>query len=192
MQKSESTEIIELNGEAYKGKFELNNWKSIENYLKSIKQLEMCNKYTKEQIKLSGKGIDKLLHRAACNGEVYKKSLAHLPEIIKNMVYISSEANRNETKKGFNEYKRYLTEIKMNGKDYTVLSIVGKNQEGFYYDQQLFPYSKNEFLKERENRFADVGQLGWAKNRPAGTESEPIYKYSKFLADEQGESEKKS
>jgi len=32
------------------------------------------------------------------------------------------------------------------------------------------------FIKER---LADVGQLGWAENRPAGTESEPSNKYRK-------------
>ena len=169
-------ETLELNSEAYKGKFELNKWKSIEDYLKSMKQLEMRNKHTNEQIKLSSKGIDKLLHRASTNGEVYKKSLAHLPEIIENMVYISSEPNRNEIKKGFNEYRRYLTRIKMDGKDYTILSIVGKSKEGFYYDQQLFLISENESVKER---LANVGQLGWAENRPAGTESEPNNKYRK-------------
>ena len=150
--------------------------------------MEMRNKHTNEQIKLSSKGIDKLLHRATTNGEVYKKSLAHLPEIIENMVYISSEPNRNETKKGFNEYRRYLTRIKMDGKDYTVLSIVGKSKEGFYYDQQLFLISESEFVKER---LADVGQLGWAENRPAGTESEPNNKYTKKSPDMQGETTKK-
>jgi len=36
-----------------------------------------------------------------------------------------------------------------------------------------------------------VGQLGWAKNRPAGTESEPNNKYTKKSPDVQGETTKK-
>jgi len=43
---AEKPETLELNGEAYKGKFELNKWKSIEDYLKSVKQLEIRNKHT--------------------------------------------------------------------------------------------------------------------------------------------------
>jgi hypothetical protein len=172
-------QTLELDGEAYKGKFELNNWKSIEKYLKeNVRTMDLRNKDTNEPIKIGAKGIDKLLHRAATNGKAYKKTLAHLPEIITNMIYIASEKNKKGDGKGYDEYKRYLTEIRMEGKTYIVLSIVGKNEEAFYYDQQLFPGSKNEFMEKHKDRLADVGQLGWAESEaicPAGTESEPTY-----------------
>jgi hypothetical protein len=59
------TQDIDLEGDAWVGKFELDNWKSIEAWLKSNLQgrRDMVNLDTGEAITLSGRGIDKLNHR---------------------------------------------------------------------------------------------------------------------------------
>jgi hypothetical protein len=156
----EHGKTLDLDGDAYEGKFDPSDWKAIERYLRAtVANLNIENRNTGEQIRLSSRGIDKLVHRARTNSIEYSKTLVYLKDIIAAMDYISSEKGN---KQRYDEYQRYLTEIRMDGKTYTILSIVGKRNGNFYYDQELLPVPKGEVLEKYGHKFSDVHQRGTA------------------------------
>ncbi|GHV17461.1 hypothetical protein AGMMS49938_18250 [Fibrobacterales bacterium] len=79
--------------------------------------------------------------------EVYIKSLAHIPQIIENMHYADNMPNAKNN--GYSNFDYYLTPIKIDGKNYTILSDVGKNENGeYYYSQQVFEGTVKDNIKK--------------------------------------------
>jgi disulfide oxidoreductase YuzD len=129
------SEPLELDGEAYKGKYDIENRKDIEKWLNAnLKGKTYTNLNIGKKISISAKGIGKIAHHAS--DKVYQKSIFHIPKIIVSMKFLASEPNEH-IKKGYDSYEYFITSIKMSGKDYTVLSIVGVEGKNFYYDQAV-------------------------------------------------------
>jgi len=85
------TGCIELEGEAFEGKFELNNGKSIKRFILDKLRLNdkgknkvYTNIDTGEKISISGNSAGKLASHYKY-GETYQKIIAHIPQIIENM-----------------------------------------------------------------------------------------------------------
>jgi hypothetical protein len=194
---------VELDGEAYKGKYELGNWKSIENWMNAnLKGRAYANISTGENISISAKGVDKIVHHA--NDEAYQKNVIYIPQIIEGMEFLASESNEH-VKKGYYRYDYFITPVKMDGKEYTILSIVGiTGKNSYYYDQVVMEgnikYLIGKFIetieKEREG-LNSRGQLVTSgltsSNLPKGKysrlykilEAIPISKYNKFFEESQ-------
>jgi len=137
---------IELEGEAYVGKYELNNAKSIKSFI--IKELRgngknpkiYTNLSTNDKIILSHDSAGKL---AGHSGEAYKKTLVHIPQIIEKMLFLE-EMEADKKNAGFDNYSYYVTPIKIDGKSYTILSTIGHKKQEIYYDQNMFDGTPKE------------------------------------------------
>ena len=79
------TSEIELVGEAYKGKYELGNRKSITRFILDKLRKIYTNLATGNKITLSHSSAEKL---ATHSGEAYQKTIAHIPQIIENMQFL--------------------------------------------------------------------------------------------------------
>jgi hypothetical protein len=136
------SEPLELDGEAYKGKFylEAKDFKSMRKGIAlCIKDLQgkiFINKETGNEITISNKGLRELVSFVK-KDEVYIKSLAYIPNIIENMRYLETKPNMKND--GYASFDYYITPVIMDGENYIVSSVVGKSTNGeYYYHQNIF------------------------------------------------------
>jgi hypothetical protein len=144
---------IELVGEAYEGKYELNNVKSIKDFILDKLRLNERGKtkvYTNidtgEKISISGNSAGKLASHYK-HGETYQKTIAHIPQIIENMKFLEEMKPDKENAK-FDNYSYYVTGANIDGESYTILSTVGHNEYGVYYDQNVFEGTSAEIFEK--------------------------------------------
>jgi len=143
---------VELAGEAYIGKYELGSVKSIKEFILAELRKTYTNLATNDKISVSSTSADKLSGHLK-DGYIYQKTIAHIPEIIRNMLFLermTPDKSRVENKKKakFDIYSYYITPIKIDGEQYTVLSTVGQKGQEIYYDQNVFDGTPEETFKE--------------------------------------------
>ena len=132
------------NGNEYEGLYELNN-KSAEKYLRDNLRGNYLNIDTGDLIRITRKGAEKVTRHDAEN-EAHLKSLALIPELIKQSIYISDEINEKE-KTGYDTFRYYVVGLKMEGIDYTVKLAIGVKNGYTYYDHALTPIEKRKLLR---------------------------------------------
>jgi len=123
------------------------------------------NLSTSDKIVLSHDSAGKLAGRG---GEAHRKVLAHIPEIIKNMLFLE-EMGADKEDARFDNYSYYITPINMDGKSYTILSTIGCKKQKIYYDQ-------NTFEGTPEIVFNTVGNAREAGNNSQYSRLEKIFK----------------
>jgi hypothetical protein len=89
------TPELELDGEAYKGKYELNDGKSIKKFILGELRKVYTNFNTNYKIAISNNSAGKLAFHWK-DGEAYQKSIVHIPQIIERMQFLD-EAKPNST-----------------------------------------------------------------------------------------------
>jgi len=183
---------IELDGEAYIGKYGLGNRKSITSFILNNLRKTYINLSTGNKLIISRRSGEKL---ATHIGEVHQKVIAHIPQIIEKMQFLEKMAPDKENA-SFDNYSYYITPIKIDGKNYTILSTVGqkrKNNET-YYDQNVFKGTPKEVFENLENsdnntQFRRLAKIlkgnkeeGWSKPEivPSVEPTSPTNKYSKI------------
>jgi hypothetical protein len=117
---------IELDGEAYKGKYELNteNKTTVFKWLQKEFQGKIyINKCTGNKISISRNGIRELIYFIK-DDMAYMKSLVHIPKIIENMQYLETMPNKKNKSYAYFDY--YITPIKMSGRSYMVKELYRK------------------------------------------------------------------
>lgn len=77
------------------------------------------------------------------------QSIAAIPQIIKNSIYISSEKNEDAKKHpNVEKYEYYLCGLKISNEDYTVKAVVAKTLDGKrYYDHKLTNIEKGLLIE---------------------------------------------
>ena len=100
---------------------------------------------TGDLIRITRKGAEKVTRHDAEN-EAHLKSLALIPELIKQSIYISDEINEKE-KTGYDTFRYYVVGLKMEGIDYTVKLAIGVKNGYTYYDHALTPIEKRKLLR---------------------------------------------
>jgi len=139
---------IELAGEAYKGKYELNNGKSIKKFILDNLRKVYTNINTGKKIIVSRQSARELLHHIK-DDEKYQKSLVNIPEIIENMQFLEEmKPDKDVVNPKFNKYSYYITPVNIDGKPHTILSTIGYKGEEIYYDQNVFKGTPKEVFKE--------------------------------------------
>jgi len=182
---------IELDGEAYRGKYELGNRKSITRFILSKLRKTYVNLDTGNKMIISRKSGEKLATR---NDEIHQKSIAYIPQIIEKMRFLEKMAPDKENA-SFDNYSYYITSVKIDGKNYTILSTVGQKRKSneTYYDQNVFKGTPKEVFEKLENGGNDTqfGRLakilkgnkeeGWSKPEIVSSvePTSPTDKYSK-------------
>jgi hypothetical protein len=139
------SEPLELAGEAYIGKYELNR-ESIKRFILAKLRGKIKNIDTGSYITISKQSALKLASHYI-DGEVYQKSIIHIPEIIEKMQFLEEMRPEKENAR-FDNYSYYITGVNMDGKSYTILSTVASKGESIYYDQNVFEGTKQEVFKK--------------------------------------------
>ena len=95
----------------------------------------------------------KVAHHDAEN-EVHLRSIAYIPEMIKNAVFIEESPNEKGSK--FDSYRYYVVGVKIGGVDYTAKLVVGVKDGESYYDHSLTEIEKNNLIDLTNGVKADV------------------------------------
>jgi len=191
---------IELVGEAYIGKYELNDIKSIKDFIiyksrlnNNGKNKVYTNVDTGEKITLSREAGGKLAGHLE-DGEIYQKSLAHIPQIIENMKFLEEmkpEPKPNKKSPKYSKYSYYITGTNIEGKSHTILSTIGHNENGIYYDHNVFEGTPKEVFAQAKNatkkkfdRLKEILQNieeveGFSWSEPGAQQPSPTDKYTK-------------
>ena len=143
IEKLRRSEPVVATGEEYKGKYELNNKSAADYIIKSIKG-EYVNKDTGVPIKITRKGAFKITRHDAEN-EAHLKSIALIPRLIENAVFVEEEPN-SKANNGFDSYRYYVAGLNMAGSDYTVKMAVGVKNGETYYDHSLTEIEKSNLI----------------------------------------------
>jgi hypothetical protein len=147
------TPELELDGNAYIGKYELNDGKSIKKFILDELRKIYTNLSTGDSINVSKETAKKLLYHWK-DGEAYRKSIIHIPEIIENMQFLEEMPPGKEYAK-FGNYSYYITPVNIDGESNAILSTVGYKGKEIYYDQNVFKGTVQEVFKEAKNTIND-------------------------------------
>ncbi|WP_338809167.1 hypothetical protein V6667_08060 [Neisseria leonii] len=106
------------------------------------------NKDSGREIAFGRKGLQEVLHHDLSKPE-HIQSVAAIPQIIENAVYIDTRPNEDVGKNpDITEYEYYLAGLNIGGTDYTVRAAVGVATTGDkYYDHKLTQIEKGNLLE---------------------------------------------
>lgn len=146
IEKLKKTKPIEITGEEYKGKYELNR-DSAKAYIKDSLIGEYTNKDTGDTILLAKDGAQKVTSHSMGN-EAHLKSIAVIPELIEKSIFIDELPNEKNNGK-YDSYRYYVSGLKIGGVDYTVKLAIGIDEYGNkYYDHSLTEIEKGKLIDE--------------------------------------------
>ncbi|WP_062428587.1 type ISP restriction/modification enzyme, partial [Treponema endosymbiont of Eucomonympha sp.] len=141
---------IALDGEAYRGKYEVDktpkeNAASISAYLKQMaKTTRLENSSIREPIKLGGSGITKLTMYGMSN-IAYMKTIAHIPELLGNAILLLKKL----PEKPDSHYQKYcylLSFFEIDGVEQTARIILGENEGCWYYQHIISEIKKRSLI----------------------------------------------
>ncbi|MDR0768787.1 MAG: hypothetical protein LBE71_02625 [Dysgonamonadaceae bacterium] len=151
IEKLRNSSPIEITGEEITPSEDLKQYKANAlEYGKTI-QGEYTNKDTGVKIQLQrgrkNGGIKEVLQHDYKDAE-HLQSIAAIPQIIENSIFITSEGNRNkERNPNVERYDYYVVGLKIGGVDYTVRATVAVDSKGDrYYDHKLSRIEKGKLL----------------------------------------------
>ena len=93
--------------------------------------------------------MQEILHHDI-NDDAHIQSVAAIPEIIENAIYIDSAENEDKIKNpNIEKYHYYVCELKIGKEDYTVKMVVAEHTDGQrYYDHGLTQIEKGQLLDQ--------------------------------------------
>ena len=142
-------------------------------YGKSLRS-SYTNKDTGVSVQLGKTGVKEVLNHDYKNVEQLQ-SVAAIPQIIENAIYIGSEENTDpEKNKDVSQYHYYACGLKIGGNDYTVRAVVAEQPNGNrYYDHKLSNVEKNKFLDSLFGTTPEFNQGTTSESNFKQTEGEP-------------------
>ncbi len=146
---------VEITGEEYKGKYELNR-DSVKAYIKDHLRKEYKNRDTGEIILVTREGSQKVTSQGMGN-DVHLKSILAIPQLIEESIFIDELPNEKDNDK-YDSYRYYVTGLKIGGEDYTARLTIGVKQGNKYYDHTLTEIERGKLLNTiSQNDFTTKG-----------------------------------
>ena len=154
IEKLRKSEPIEITGKEVTPSDDLKQYKK--NALEYGKNLqgEYTNKDTGRTIQLQrgrkNGGLKEILQHDTLNATVQIKSVAAIPSIIENAIYIDSSENQDVQKNpNVVAYHYYICGLKIGSEDYTVRMVEAEEKDGNrYYDHKLTHIEKGKLINE--------------------------------------------
>lgn len=143
IRKLRESKPVEITGEEYKGKYELNR-DSAKQWIKDNLRGVYTNKDTGEKIEIRKDGAQKVTSHSMGN-EAHLKSLAAIPQMIENSIFIDEIPNEKNNGK-YDSYRYYVCGLKIGNVDYTVKVTVGVKGASKYYDHALTEIEKGKLI----------------------------------------------
>lgn len=135
---------VEITGNEHEGKYELNR-DSAQKYILDNLRGEYTINDTGEKVKVSKKGSKKVTSHSQGN-EAHMKSIAAIPELIENAVFIEERPAYKENAQ-YDSYRYYVTGLKIGEENYTVRITIGVKNGKFYYDHYLTEIEKGNLIE---------------------------------------------
>ena len=154
IEKLRKSEPVEITGKEIEPSDDLKQYKK--NALEYGKKLqgEYTNKDTGRTIQLQrgrkNGGLKEILQHDTLNDTVQIKSVAAIPSIIENAIYIDSSENQDVQKNpNVVAYHYYICGLKIGSEDYTVRMVEAEEKDGNrYYDHKLTHIEKGKLINE--------------------------------------------
>ncbi|WP_219843702.1 MuF-C-terminal domain-containing protein [Haemophilus haemolyticus] len=147
LEKLREAETIRISGREIESSEDLRQYKS--NTLAYGKNLRgaYVNKDTGREISLGRNGVTEVLRHDYKDRE-HLQSIAAIPQIIENSIYIDTLPNEDLAKNpDIKEYEYYIAGLNIGGVDYTVRAAIGVGRNGNrYYDHKLTQIEKGKLL----------------------------------------------
>lgn len=171
------SEAVEITGEEYKDKYELNR-ESAKAWIKDNLRGEYTIADTGERVSLTKVGVNKVTSHSMGN-DAHFKSLIAVPKLLENAIFITEEKAEKINAK-YSNYRYYVVELKIHGIDYTAKLTIGVDENGKkYYDHALTEIEKGKLLDQINDQAVVDGFIS------TGAEPNPfvtIRKDSKLLS----------
>lgn len=151
IEKLRNSEPVTVSGSEYQGKYELSS-KSAEDYIVNSLRGEYTNKDTGNIVNIT-RASRKVAHHDAEN-DIHLKSIAYIPQMIENAIFIDESPNEKGTK--FDSYRYYVVGLNIDGVNYTAKLVIGQKNGESYYDHSLTEIEKNNLLNLTDGVKADV------------------------------------
>lgn len=101
---------------------------------------------TGETISLTKVGANKVTSHGIGN-EAHLKSIANIPNLIKNAIFIEEKSNEKGNDK-YDSYRYYVLGSELNGEPYTIKLTIGVKQGKKYYDHSLTQIEKGKLIDQ--------------------------------------------
>ena len=155
IEKLRESKPVEITGEEYKGKYELNR-KSAQDYILNNLRGEYTIADTGERITLSKVGAKKVAAHSM-NNEAHLKSIAAIPQLLENAIFIEERPNEKGNDK-YDSYRYYAVGLKIGNEDFTARLTIGVKGGEYYYDHYLTDIEKGKLLDQlHEQAASNIG-----------------------------------
>lgn len=144
IEKLRSSKSVEITGEEYKGRYELNR-ESAQKYILDNLRGEYAINDTGERVKISKKGAKKVTSHSQ-GSEAHMQSIVAIPEMIGNSIFIEERPAYKDNAQ-YDSYRYYVTGLKIGGEDYTARITIGVKNGEFYYDHYLTDIEKGNLIE---------------------------------------------
>ncbi|WP_418496080.1 LPD38 domain-containing protein [Coprobacter sp.] len=153
IEKLRKSEPVEITGEEYKGKYELNRDSAQEFILNNLRGSYTIVD-TGEKVNLSKIGAKKVTSHSMGN-EAHLKSIVAIPQLLGNAIFIEERTNEKRNGK-YDSYRYYVTGLKIGNENFTVRLTIGVKNGKYYYDHYLTEIEKGNLI-EIANGFTPTG-----------------------------------
>ena len=143
IRKLRESKPVEITGEEYKGKYELNR-DSAKQWIKDNLRGAYVNEDTGEKIELSKVGANKVTSHGERN-EAHLKSIVAIPQLIEKSIFIEEQPNEKGNDK-YDSYRYYVCGLNIGGEDYTAKIVIGVKGDSKYYDHRLSQIEKGTLI----------------------------------------------
>ncbi len=144
IEKLRGSKPIEITGEEYKDKYELNR-ESAKAWIKDNLRGEYTIADTNEKVTVGRKGVNKVTSHSIGN-EAHLKSLVAIPEMLNKSTFIAEE-KAEKANAQYPAYRYYVVGLKIGGADYTAKLTIGVDENGNkFYDHALTQIEKGSLL----------------------------------------------
>lgn len=144
---------VEITGEEYKGKYDLNRDSAQDFILKNLRG-EYTIADTGEKVTISKVGVKKVTSHSMGNN-AHLKSIVAIPQLLKNAIFIEETPNEKSNGK-YDSYRYYVVGLKIGNEDYTARITIGVKNGEYYYDHYLTEIEKGNLI-EIANGFIPTG-----------------------------------
>ncbi len=185
IEKLKKTKPIEITGEEYKGKYELNVKSGHKWILDNLRGIYTV-KDTGEKVNLSRVSANEITSHGE-REDIHLKSFAVIPQMIENAIFIDETDNYKSNNK-YDKYKYYVVGLNVDGVPYTARIVVGEKNGKTYYDHELTQIEKGTIIESLNGTTTSV-----AKNDNAFSEYKDnrlfslLQENSSKVVDENGE-----
>ncbi len=146
IEKLRASEPISISGKEIESSDDLKQYKkNALEYGKSLRG-EYTNKDTNAAIIINRDSITEVLHHDYKNVD-HLQSIAAIPQLIQNGIYIDSEPNTGS--KNIEKFDYYVCGLQIEGVDYTAKFVVSQSKSGErYYDHKLTQIEKGKLIEQ--------------------------------------------